>query len=95
MSDEEIRKLFLEGPLQKRNEELFDMDTEVKHIPLYDKRTDKYPHRNGVECIHGMFLHEMCPQCLKMRNNELESQIENLHDTIAVLQDVIGSGQTL
>ena len=66
-----------------------------KHIPLYDKRTDKYPHRNEVECIHGMFLHEMCPQCLKMRNNELESQIENLHDTIAVLQDVIGSGQTL
>ena len=23
-------------------------------------------HRNGVECVHGKFLHEVCPQCVKL-----------------------------
>lgn len=30
-------------------------------------------HRNGIECIHGAFLHEECKDC---RIEELEKQLE-------------------
>ena len=27
------------------------------------KTIERLTHRNGVECVHGKFLHEDCPKC--------------------------------
>jgi len=32
--------------------------------------SERIKHRNGVECVHGRFLHEDCPNCGETRMRE-------------------------
>jgi len=43
-----------------------EVDMWRKHVVGMEATIARMTHRNGVECVHGKFLHEVCPQCKVM-----------------------------